>query len=436
MTWRHAIAAWLAHLLIVPFFALKPKLRAGLWRRFWWRRAAPAIDRRSAATASTEPPPIRVWAHGASAGDVLCLRPLIEELARRRPLEVTVTALTGSGVDMARQRFAGARVEFVPLDLPGATARAVAALKPDLLLLERAEIWPALIRRAHAAGAAIAIVNGRVAASSVRGYQRLFRVIGNALIDVDRFLVRDADEAERMCQIGALAERVVVTGNTKFDTAVRVPERAAVDAFAAALGLAAGQPIAVAGSTHRGEEALVAAAFAAIRRALPTARLIIAPRYLERCAEVLAEFERAGLAAVRRSALTAGATDAPVILLDTMGELALSYGLARVAFVGGSLVPRGGQNMLKPAAQGVPVLAGRHTEHSTDQVELLAGRGLIELDGLADLEHELHRLLTAPDVAAALGQQAQAALATALGASARCADQLLPLLPPATAHAT
>lgn len=436
MTWRHAIAAWLAHLLIVPFFVLKPKLRVGLWRRFWCHRSALAGDRRPGATSGAAVRPIRVWAHGASAGDVLCLRPLVEELARRRPLEVTVSALTGSGVDMARQRFAGARIEFVPFDLPGATARAVAALQPDLLLLERAEIWPALIRRAHAAGAVIAIVNGRIAASSVRGYQRLFGVVGNVLGDVDRLLVRDAGEGARMRQIGAPAERIVVTGNTKFDNAVRVPERAAVDAFAAALGLGPGQPIAVAGSTHRGEEALVAAAFAAVRRTLPAARLIIAPRYLERCAEVQADVERAGLAVVRRSAPDVATGQAPVILLDTMGELALSYGLARVAFVGGSLVPRGGQNMLEPAAQGVPVLAGRHTEHSTDQVELLAGRGLTVLGGPADLERELLRLLTAPDLATALGQQARAALASAVGASARCVDQLLPLLPPATAHAT
>ncbi|MBN2361064.1 MAG: 3-deoxy-D-manno-octulosonic acid transferase [Deltaproteobacteria bacterium] len=437
MTWLHAIMAWLVHLVVVPYFALKPKLRVGLWRRFWWRRRPATLPRPLPPDGVAGPqPPLRVWAHGASAGDVLCLRPLLEELGRRRSLAVTVSALTGSGVDMARRRLPGARVEFLPFDLPGATARAVDALRPDLLLLERAEIWPALIRRAHAAGAAIAIVNGRIAPSSVAPYRRLLRWTGNVLADVDRFLVRDEGEAARMRSIGAPTERIVVTGNTKFDHALQVPDRAAIDAFAASLGLAAGQPIAVAGSTHRGEEALVATAFASALRALPTARLIVAPRYLERCDEVLADIGRAGLRAVRRSSLAGVSPEAPVILLDTMGELALSYGLARVAFVGGSLVPRGGQNMLEPAALGVPVLAGRHTEHSADQIALLGGRGLIELAGPADLERELQRLLAEADAAAALGRQARAALAAAGGASARCADELLALLSSSPRRAT
>jgi 3-deoxy-D-manno-octulosonic-acid transferase len=180
----------------------------------------------------------------------------------------------------------------------------------------------------------------------------------------------------------------------------------------------------------------VLAAFVAARSAVPTAQLIIAPRYLERCAEVQAIVERAGLHAVRRSALTGAPTTAPVILLDTMGELARCYGLARVAFVGGSLVPRGGQNMLEPVALGVPVVVGPRTEHAADQVALLAGRGLVQIDGLPALEQQLTRLLGEPATAAALGAQAQAALAAATGAARRCADQLLPLLPTSATHAT
>lgn len=170
MTLLHWVTSYLAHLLLLPLYLTKPKLRAGLVRRLWLHRGD--------ASHRHDKDAMRVWAHGASAGDVLCLRPLLQQLGGWRALDLTVTAYTATGVEMAEQHYADANVDYLPLDLPGATRRAVRALRPDVLMLERAELWPALIRRAHAAGTVIALVNGHIAPRSMRPYRLLFGLTG------------------------------------------------------------------------------------------------------------------------------------------------------------------------------------------------------------------------------------------------------------------
>lgn len=422
MTALHHLLAWLVHVALLPLFALRPKLRAGWWQRFYWSMAPlPGL-------ASGPDAPLRVWAHGASAGDVLCLQPLLDEIARARPLQLTVTALTNTGVAMARQRFASARVLYQPYDLPGATRRAVTALQPGLLLLERAELWPALIRRAHAAGARVVVVNGRISPSLVHHYRRLFAITGPVLDDVDLFLMRNHDEADRMLALGARPERVHITGNTKLDAAVQGPDPGSVQVLGQELGMAPGDPVVVAGSTHRGEEELVLDAFVQARVSNPTARLVLAPRYLDRSDEVLALIQQRTTDVARRSAGGDDLQHAGVVLLDSLGELGRVYGLARVAFVGGSLVPRGGQNMLEPASQGVAVLVGPHTWDSRDQVELLRGRGLQEISDTPTLADALQHLLAHPSVALALGDEARRAASEGRGASQRCTAQILSML--------
>jgi 3-deoxy-D-manno-octulosonic-acid transferase len=372
------------------------------------------------------PKKLRLWVHGSSAGDVLAQQPLIEELRRRYQVDLTLTAFTGSGVEMAQKCCQPARVAFQPLDLPGATARAVKHIDAEWLILERAEIWPALIYAAHRHGTRVAIVNGRISPGSVKAYQRLFALAGPVLDNVDLFLMRDDDEAKRICQIGAADKRVYVTGNTKLDKAQKKPDDEQIAKMAALLNVQEGDPLWVAGSTHRGEEALLFGVFAELLKHEPAARLLIAPRYVERADAVEKLARQAGDFSIARRQRDRpqeiGA--AQIVILDSMGELAATYALARLAFVGGTLIPRGGQNMLEPAMLGVPVVVGPYTDDARDQLALLRGQGLFEIRGQKELQSQVAELMNNPNLAQAQGKLAAQAVLAGLGAARRCADML------------
>ncbi|HEY0838615.1 MAG TPA: glycosyltransferase N-terminal domain-containing protein, partial [Vulgatibacter sp.] len=368
MPFAYSVASWLAFLLAWPFLFLHRKTRDGQRRRMGfhpqgWMRDAPRP---------------RIWLHGASAGDLLALKPMVAELKRRFPgCTVVMSTLTNSGFQMAKERLG--EVDFVtyqPWDLPGATSRTVRAIDPDLLVLEYAEIWPNLIRAARRHGAKIALTNGRFAADKLERYQRLFALVGNPLANVDLFLMREDDEAERVLRLGAPAERVRVTGNTKFDTLAVAGPAGGDDGLARAIGFAADRPLFIAGSTHEGEEALLVPIFRRLREAHPALRFAIAPRYVERAPRIVSLAQSHGFTAGLRSK---GAADADLVVVDTIGELSAAYRLATLVFVGGSFTNRGGQNILEPAAHGKPVLFGPNMKNFQDSVQALVGRGGIQV---------------------------------------------------------
>lgn len=422
----YTVISYFFYGLLMPWLALHPKLRAGFAQRFWLRRTQPLVP--AAPESTPDLLPLRLWVHGSSAGDVLCQVPLVDKLRQHTKLELVVSAFTGSGVAMARQHFAHAQVVYQPLDLPGATRRAMQDLRPELLILERAEIWPALIHAAHQVGAKVAIVNGRISPSSLRPYQRLFQLSGPVLDEVDLFLMRDDDEASRIKAIGAAPERVFVTGNTKLDHSVQQADAQSIASMADLIGVKPGDPLWVAGSTHLGEEPLLLAAFSALRAHLPKARLLIAPRYVERAEEIIKLTGAYPTLQVQRRSLAnpQDLASADVVVLDTMGELNTVYALARLAFVGGTLVPRGGQNMLEPARLGVPLVVGPYTEDAQDQLALLRDKGLFEIEQAEALTAQVITLMTNPDLAQAQGQLAAQAVHAGVGAAQRCAEILLP----------
>ena len=425
-----ALATALQYLVfaaLLPFLLLHPRVRQGVRRRFGFYEP---ID--------IGPGP-RVWLHGASAGDILGLVPIVRELKALRPdARVIISAITDSGASMAQQKLVAQGLAqlatFLPYDLPGACRRALAALKPDVLVLEYTELWPQLIHAAADAGVKVAMTNGRLSPGNVGRYRLLFRLVGNLLERFDLLLMRAEEEAERALVLGADPEVVHVTGNTKFDAlAVSVPltEDAALRA---ALSLrpreepatGGGQRLWVCGSTHEGEEGPLLEVFAALRKDAPDLRLLIAPRYIERAGRVLTLARSMGLQARLRS--QPGGAD-PVIVLDTIGELVRAYQLATIVFVGGSFGTRGGQNILEPAACGKPVLFGPRMENFKDSVGVLVGRGGLQVRDPAALLRLLRDLLARPGEIEKLGELAREAVSSVRGASARNARLIAELIP-------
>jgi len=412
-------AEYLIFWLLLPFLLLHPRVRQGIrFRLGLYDGLAPPRGGP------------RVWLHGASAGDVLGLVPIVRELKALRPdARVIVSSITDSGASMARQKLVpeglAELVTFLPYDLPGACRRAIAALRPDVLVLEYTELWPQLIHAASSAGVKLALTNGRLRPRNVPRYRLLFGLAGNLLERFDVLMMRADDEAERALLLGAPEERVHVTGNTKFDAlAVSVP--AAEDA-ALRQALALGRErLWVCGSTHEGEEGRLLHVYSILRKEHRDLRLLIAPRYIERAQRVLGLARSMGLGARLRSA---GGGPAPVIVLDTIGELVRAYQLATVVFVGGSFGRRGGQNILEPAACGKPVLFGPRMENFQDSVQVLVGRGGLQVKDAVALLRLMRDLLARPDEIRKLGELARDAVSSVRGASARDARLIAELLP-------
>jgi 3-deoxy-D-manno-octulosonic-acid transferase len=417
----YVVASYFAFAVLFPLLALHRKTRDGLWQRLGWygRTPVPALGTP------------RIWLHGASAGDLLALLPIIERLREQLPsATLIVSTTTNTGHAMAQRRLAPHvnAVVYAPYDLWGATRRTVRALRPDLVVLEYAELWPNLISAIRKAGARVALTNGRFSPARLRGYRALFALAGNLLRNLDLLLMRAPEEAERALLLGAPPDRVKVTGNTKFDALAPGDATAPDDGLREALGLAEEDVVLLAGSTHEGEEGPLLEVYRRLLALHPQLKLILAPRYADRAARVEALVHAAGFSVRRRSALPGRSQ---VVVLDTVGELARAYRLATVVFVGGSFIRRGGQNILEPAAQGRPVLFGPHMENFKDSVQVLLGRGGVQVRNADDLCSVAGELLARPDAARNLGLLAQQAVRQVSGASARNVDALLTLLPEA-----
>jgi len=415
----YVLASYLLFALLFPVLSVHRKTRNGLLQRLGFLPAG-ILTRGRGPT---------LWLHGASAGDLLALSPMFAPLRARFPdCRIVLSTTTNSGYMMARERLARQidAVVYAPYDLWGATRRAVRALRPDLLVLEYTEIWPNLIRSVKRGGGRVALTNGRFSPTHLGRYRTLFSLIGNPLHDIDLFLMREDDEAERALRLGAPLERVWVTGNTKFD-ALTVPQVTTADEdLRHSLGLPPGARVIIAGSTHEGEEESLLGVYRRLLVQHPDLRLVIAPRYIDRAGRIVALAQEAGLAAGLRS--QENRQGAPVVVLDTIGELSRAYRLATLVFVGGSFTLRGGQNILEPAAQGRPVLFGPHMENFHDSVQVLVGRGGIQVNDPDHLYRVISELLARPDTMASLGELAQLAVRQVSGASARNVDHMERLL--------
>jgi len=380
-----------------------------------------------------------LWLHAASVGETISVLPLIEALARRRPdLSFLLTTGTVTSAALIGQRLApglAPRVmhRFAPLDVPGWVGRFLDGWRPDAAVFVEAELWPNLIAAAAARGLPLALINGRLSPRSARWWGLAPGLARAVLSRFHIVLAQSEADAARLKALGAPAE---CWGNLKYAAPPLPADPAELERLSALIGA---RPVWLAASTHPGEEALVLAVHRRLAAAHPGLLTLIVPRHPERGAEIAAL--AGGLAVTRRAAGEDPNAATNVHVADTLGELGLFYRLAQVAFIGGSLVPHGGQNPLEPARLGCPVIAGPHTWNFAEIMERLeAAGGLWRIppcpDPAAALAEAVSAMLTLPERRRAQAEAAAAIAAEEAGLPDRIAEALLPLLPRAEAGRT
>ena len=371
-----------------------------------------------------------LWVHAVSVGEILAARPLLGQLCPADPNDrLVLSTITSSGFAVACEHFRDQGVAvYFPLDLRLCVTRALDAFRPRALLLVESELWPTVIRLTKSRGIPIAVVNGRISVRAFNRYRLVRPWLKGMLQQVDLFLMQSQADADRVLRLGAPADRVRVVGSLKWDASVRArPAPDVVRQTATSLGLEDQELLIVGGSTHRGEERALLDALRDIRQAHPRTRLVIAPRHLERLAEVEALVRQCGLAPRRVSRAEGNSWD--VALVDAYGQLPCYYALATIAFVGGTLIPHGGQNPLEATSLGKPVVFGPSVHNFETIVhQLLAHRAARQVGSAQELEGVLSELLTHPADAEAMGRRAQEVTEQFQGATQRTLEALKPLL--------
>ncbi len=352
----------------------KKRCRSGLLQRMGWlvppRRSS---DERV------------LWIHAVSLGEVSAIVPFVTVLHRRYPeISLVVSTVTETGREVVEQRLAGMATHcFFPLDYPWIVRRFIEALRPMGFCVVETELWPNVLRALHRRGIPSIIVNGRLSSRSFARYQRIRPFMRHVLATVSLGLLQSRRDEHRFVELGAVADRMHSTGNMKFDLSTEdtMAEQGVIER--SALGLLEDERLIVAGSTHPSEEVMLLESYRAVLGSAPRAVLLLAPRHIERSERLVRTIRACGFPVVRRSQLLQDGSrtdtgEPRVILLDTRGDLARIYKLAVMAFVGGTLAPIGGHNLLEPAAWGTPVCFGPHTDHCQDIAELLleAGGGI------------------------------------------------------------
>lgn len=415
-------SALLAASLVVslPYWVLKGhgKYREGLGERLG--KVPSRLQKR---------PEPALWIHAVSVGEVLAVGQLVEELRRLSQHRVVVSTTTATAQKLARERFGEENVFYFPLDLGFAIRPYLSALRPELIVVAETEFWPNFLRLARQRGSRIAVVNARISDRSWPGYRRFRWILTRVLRQIDLFLAQTEEDARRLRDIGAPAERVQVSGNLKFDVTAPPPP-AIVASLRSSFQQTGAGPVIVCGSTVDDEEGLLLRAFENVLASYPRAVMILAPRHPERFAEVTQLLEQMGIRFWRRSLWSGDAIAGGVLLVDTVGELSALYALGDVAFVGGSLVPRGGHNIIEPARHGVAIIVGNHTENFRDMVALFQSQDAVRVVGPAEFPLLLLDLLSNSSERAALGRRAAETLRSQMGATARTVEALARLLEP------
>lgn len=401
-----------------------------------------------------------VWLHAVSVGEVNLLATTITELARQRPdWQVVVSTTTRTGWELACKKYAQHTVFYCPLDFSWACAAAVRRLRPSLLVLAELELWPNLIAAAKRGGARVAIINGRLSDNSFRGYRRVRPLVARVLGQLDLIAAQDEETAARFERLGAKPQAVRVTGSLKFDGAETDRDNPRTVELKRLAGIGAEDRVLLVGSTQAPEELYAIDVLRSVSGdARAPLRLIVVPRHPERFEEVAQLIASTGIPWARRSQLTGVAGDEAqrspqdaassakgtggsasgsvpshpawqILLVDVIGELGAWWGAADVGFVGGSFGSRGGQNMLEPAAYGVPTCFGPNTRNFRDIVRrLLAVDGAKVVADAAELQQFVRRALDDRAWSADLGERARALVLSQQGATQRTVERLAGLL--------
>jgi 3-deoxy-D-manno-octulosonic-acid transferase len=369
-----------------------------------------------------------IWVHAVSVGEVVAAGAVVEALKREFPShQVLVSTTTSTGQKLAARKFGAENVFYFPLDFAFAVWPYIESLRPDLCVIAETEFWPNFLRLAKRGGACVAVINCRISDRSFPGYRRLRFWLPKVLANVDLFLAQTEEDKRRLVEIGAPAARVQVAGNLKFDVAPP-PMPSIATSLRASFDQSGAGPVLVCGSTLDEEEGLLLSAFRNILATHPKAVMILAPRHPERFAEVATLVDQLGFRVWRRSLWSGDPLAGSVLVLDSIGELAALYSLATVAFVGGSLVPRGGHNILEPAMYGVPIVIGNHYENFRDIVNVFLSRDAVRVVGMAELALVFMELIENGEERVKLGCNALAALDSQRGATTRTVQALIELV--------
>ncbi|HLG13960.1 MAG TPA: 3-deoxy-D-manno-octulosonic acid transferase [Blastocatellia bacterium] len=433
----YSLTLWLAFVALLPYFIYQA-IRHGKYAGSFKQRLGRLPDHVGSDGRNT------IWVHAVSVGEFIAARPLIERLKRELPehrIVVSTTTLTGQSLARSQQGKTFDAAFYFPFDWTFAVRRSLEHVKPALVVILETELWPNFLRECRRRGVTTVLANGRISTRSFTRYGRVRRFIAKVLGDLSLLIVQSDADRERVIALGARSDHLLVCGNLKYDAwgeaergrrgdaATRGRGDGGTRGSAATIdeqfGLSASEHLIVAGSTAPGEEAMLLDALLEVRRAtgLDRARVLIAPRHPERFDEVAGLIARSGFSFARRTIEGSEGRRADVVLLDSIGELAAVYGFASVVFVGGSLVPRGGHNVIEPASHAKPIIVGPHTENFRQIVsDFLSDDALVQLEsgergGASALARELVRLLTDRDAARAIGERARRLLDRNQGAT-------------------
>lgn len=382
-----------------------------------------------------------VWLHCVSVGETQAARPVARALLDKYPthrLVVSTTTVTGQRVAREAFREEAARIFYFPFDWAWTVRRALREINPAAVLIMETELWPRFLRECNRRRIPVAIINGRLSERSLRRYRIIHGFISRVVNCLSLALMQSEADAERLRALGLAPERVLVSGNVKFDAGAEGSDHALTNELRERFQLKDERPLIVAASTHSPEERIIVDAFRKLRSRLSTQklRLLIAPRHPERFAEVASLLNESGFKWARRSS-PASSHDAAcdIMLLDTIGELRAVYPLATLVFVGGSVAPVGGHNILEPAAAGACIITGSHTFNFTAVMRaFLDAQALVQLppvqetEAVAELAKVCAELLTDEQKRRRLTENARAALEQNRGATTRTINMLAPLL--------
>jgi 3-deoxy-D-manno-octulosonic-acid transferase len=430
--------AYLALLAAVSPIILFRMVVRGKYRTGWVQKLLGRVSRREVQRSC-------LWYHAVSVGEVLQLAPLLDALSQRDPgLDFVISTTTPTGFDVAQKRYPGREIIYFPLDFSWAVNAALDRIRPAAIVLVELELWPNFILAAARRRIPMAVVNGRISERSFRGYRRLRPLIRAIVRKIDVLAVQSETYARRFLALGADPANVHVTGSIKFDRIETDRGNPRTAELRRMFGFKDTEQVFIAGSTQDPEERFALESYVRLRTKHPELRLIVVPRHKERFDEVAklieADFK---LPLLRRSKPASDANSLapspraasrgsapPVILLDTLGELSSCWGLAHIAFVGGSLTRRGGQNMIEPAGYGAAVLFGPNTWNFRDVVELLlTNDAALVVRSAAELTARVDELLTDSHKSTELGQRARELVTGQRGATARSVGLIETILP-------
>ncbi len=410
--------------LLIILLLVEKRYRAGFFQKFGlysWKEILSNL--------STRP----LWIHAVSVGEVMTAIPFIKEIKRLFPqIPVILSTGTATGRHIAKRNSRGIdHIIFFPFDYPFIVKLFISRLRPLVFIALETELWPNFLRELKQRTIPALIISGRISGRSFRNYRRFGFFFKQVLDTVACFCMQSPADAERIIAMGADKSRVVVTGNLKFDLPIPGVEQAEKDSLHQGLNLTAERRIFIAGSTHRGEEEIILDAYQALKKEAPDLALIIAPRHPERFGEVEALIQSRGFRFSRKTALenSAGSKSCDVILLDTVGELSRLYAIGTVIFVGGSLVPVGGHNVLEPAVFRRPVIFGPHMGNFSEIAKTLKrSSGAVQIHSTADLINQVSRLLGDASLRESLGANAFQVVARNSGALQRSMEIVRPVI--------